>query len=233
MLLDRQPRRRRRGRGARAGARLRTPRRSGRSGVPRCCSVCCSPASGRSHRSLPYAPASTAPADSIPSVTWLLAAMAVCFGLTEGTGIDWSSLHVTEVGQVSPSAGAWGLACVAGFMVVIRLAGDAVVERLGRALVVRLGAAVALCGYLLTAFTGDLWIDPARLVPGRSWRRSRRTPDLRLAGHVGGGRGLALWSSASGTPPSWSAPRSSGSSPRSRACSARCSCRWSRRSVWW
>ena len=44
----------------------------------------------------------------IPAVAWLLAAMAVCFGLTEGTGIDWSSLHVTEVADVSPRARARG-----------------------------------------------------------------------------------------------------------------------------
>ena len=69
--------------------------------------------------------------DPVPAGAWLLAAMAVCFGLTEGTAIDWSSLHVTDVGDVSPSAGAWGLACVSGFMVVIRLFGDMVVERLG------------------------------------------------------------------------------------------------------
>ena len=82
--------------------------------------------------------------------------MAVCFGLTEGTAIDWSSLHVTDVGDVSPSAGAWGLACVSGFMVVIRLFGDAVVERVGRVAVVRFGAVCALVGYGLTAFTSGL-----------------------------------------------------------------------------
>ena len=127
----------------------------------------------------------------IPSIAWLLAAMAVCFGLTEGTAIDWSSLHVTEVGRVGPSTGAIGLACVAGFMVVVRLAGDAVVERLGRALVVRIGAAVALVGYLLTALTSDL----VAILPG--WCLvglgvGLVAPQIYgLAGHVGGGRGLA------------------------------------------
>jgi MFS family permease len=128
----------------------------------------------------------------VPMVAWLLAAMAVCFGLTEGTGIDWSSVHVAEVGHVSPTTGAWGLACVAGFMVVIRLAGDSVVERLGRALVVRVGAAVALCGYLLTAFTSHLW----SILPGWSLVGlgvGLVAPQIYgLAGHVGGGRGLAL-----------------------------------------
>jgi MFS family permease len=128
----------------------------------------------------------------VPSVAWLLAAMAVCFGLTEGTAVDWSSLHVAEVGNVSPSAGAWGLACVSGFMVVIRLLGDIVVERLGRAFVVRAGSACALVGYLLTVFTGSL----AAILVG--WCLvglgvGLIAPQIYgLAGHVGGGRGLAL-----------------------------------------
>ena len=128
----------------------------------------------------------------IPSVAWLLAAMAVCFGLTEGTAIDWSSLHVAEVGDVSPSAGAWGLACVSGFMVVIRLLGDLVVERLGRAFVVRAGSACALVGYVLTTVSTSL----ALILIG--WCLvglgvGLIAPQIYgLAGHVGGGRGLAL-----------------------------------------
>ena len=128
----------------------------------------------------------------IPAVAWLLAAMAVCFGLTEGTAIDWSSLHVAEVGEVSPSAGAWGLACVAGFMVVIRLLGDLVVERLGRAVVVQGGSVCALAGYLFTAFSGELVV----ILVG--WCLvglgvGLIAPQIYgLAGHVGGGRGLAL-----------------------------------------
>jgi MFS family permease len=130
--------------------------------------------------------------EKVPPIAWLLAAMAVCFGLTEGTAIDWSSLHVTDVGEVSPSSGAWGLACVAGFMVVIRLTGDIVVERLGRATVVRGGSACALLGYLLTAFTSGL---PLILL---GWCLvglgvGLIAPQIYgLAGHIGGARGLAL-----------------------------------------
>jgi MFS family permease len=81
---------------------------------------------------------------------------------------------------------------VAGFMVVIRMLGDAVVERLGRALVVRLGALVALCGYLLTAFTSHLGsILPGWCLVGLGV--GLVAPQIYgLAGHVGGGRGLAL-----------------------------------------
>src|SRR4051794_8594063 len=129
---------------------------------------------------------------AVPRVAWLLAAMAVCFGLTEGTAVDWSSLHVTDVGDVSPSAGAWGLACVSGFMVVIRLCGDYVVERLGRAFVVRAGSTCALVGYLFTVLGSTL---PVILV---GWCLvglgvGLVAPQIyALAGHVGGGRGLAV-----------------------------------------
>ena len=129
---------------------------------------------------------------SIPAGVWLLAAMAVCFGLTEGTAIDWSSLHVTDVGGVSPSAGAWGLACVSGFMVVIRLFGDTVVERVGRVAVVRFGAVCALLGYGLTAFTSGL----AVILVG--WCLvglgvGLLAPQIYgLAGHIGGARGLGF-----------------------------------------
>ena len=130
--------------------------------------------------------------EPIPPAAWLLAAMAVCFGLTEGTAVDWSSLHVTDVGQVSPSSGAWGLACVSGFMVVIRLFGDTVVERFGRANVVRGGSVCALLGYLFTAFTSGL---PLILF---GWCLvgfgvGLIAPQIYgLAGHIGGGRGLAV-----------------------------------------
>ena len=118
--------------------------------------------------------------------------MAVCFGLTEGTAVDWSSLHVTDVGGVSPSAGAWGLACVSGFMVVIRLFGDAVVERLGRAAVVRFGSTCALVGYLFTAFFSGLpLILTGWCLVGLGV--GLVAPQIYgLAGHIGGGRGLAL-----------------------------------------
>ena len=92
--------------------------------------------------------------------------------------IDWSSLHVAEVGDVSPSAGAWGLACVAGFMVVIRLLGDLVVERLGRAVVVAAGRSApwsATCSPRSAAASRH----PGGLVPGRPGRRPDRAADLR------------------------------------------------------
>jgi MFS family permease len=128
----------------------------------------------------------------IPLVAWLLAGMALCFGLTEGTAVDWSSIHVTDVAHVAASTGAWGLACVSAFMVVIRLAGDHAVLWLGRRTVVAGGAACAMAGYLLTAFTSAL---PVILV---GWCLvgfgvGLIAPQIyALSGHIGGGRTMAL-----------------------------------------
>ena len=128
----------------------------------------------------------------IPRVAWLLAAMALCFGLTEGTAVDWSSIHVTDVAHVAASTGAWGLACVSAFMVLIRLAGDHAVLRFGRRTVVGGGATCAMAGYLLTAFTSTL---PSILV---GWCLvgfgvGLIAPQIyALSGHIGGGRTLAL-----------------------------------------
>jgi MFS family permease len=69
---------------------------------------------------------------AIPRAAWLLAIMALGFGLSEGTAVDWSSLHVTDVAQVDTETGSLGLVAVSGSMVLIRLLGDRLVGRFGR-----------------------------------------------------------------------------------------------------
>ena len=83
----------------------------------------------------------------IPRMAWLLGAMALAFGLSEGTAVDWSALHVTDVAQVDSTTGSLGLIAVSGFMVVIRLLGDRLVARFGRRNVVRFGGVCAALGY--------------------------------------------------------------------------------------
>lgn len=127
----------------------------------------------------------------IPPVAYLLGAMAVCFGLTEGTAMDWSSIHVTDVLEVDPGTGALGLVAVSAFMVVIRLSGDHLVHRFGHVRVVALGSATAAVGFLVTVLAGSM------LPVLTGWALvglgvGMIAPQIYgTAGHLGGGRVLA------------------------------------------
>lgn len=128
----------------------------------------------------------------IPRMAWLLALMAVAFGLSEGTATDWAALHVTEVAEVDSTTGAIGLIAVSGFMVVIRLLGDRLVSRFGRRAVVRFGASCATVGYATVTVVSGLPL----LVIG--WALvglgvGMIAPQVyAVAGHIGGGRVLAV-----------------------------------------
>lgn len=128
----------------------------------------------------------------IPRAAWLLAAMAICFGIAEGTATDWSSVHVERVVGVSASLGALGLACVATFMVVVRLLGDAIVHRIGRRAAVRWGAAGAVLGYLIGVLAhGMPLVLLGWCVVGAGV--ALIAPQIYgLAGHTGGGRALSV-----------------------------------------
>jgi MFS family permease len=128
----------------------------------------------------------------IPRAAWILGIMALAFGLSEGTAVDWSSLHVTDVAQVSPTTGSLGLVAVSGFMVLIRLVGDRLVSRYGRRNVVRFGGACAALGYGMVTLVSAL---PLLIV---GWALvgfgvGMIAPQVyAVAGHLGGGRVLAV-----------------------------------------
>lgn len=128
----------------------------------------------------------------IPRMAWLLGVMALAFGLAEGTAVDWSSLHVTDVASADSTTGSLGLIAVSGFMVVIRLLGDRLVSRYGRRSVVRFGGVCAAVGYLVVTVVSNL---PLLLV---GWALvglgvGMIAPQVyAVAGHIGGGRVLAV-----------------------------------------
>ena len=128
----------------------------------------------------------------IPRAAYVLGIMALAFGLSEGTAVDWSSIHVTDVARVDSTTGALGLVAVSAFMVVIRLFGDRLVTRFGRRAVVRFGGACAALGYLMVTLVGTLPL----LVAG--WALvglgvGMIAPQVyAVAGHLGGGRVLAV-----------------------------------------
>lgn len=128
----------------------------------------------------------------LPPGALLLGAMAFSFGLAEGTAVDWSSVHVTDVAHVAPSTGALGLVAVSSFMVLIRLLGDRAVAAFGRVNVVRFGGLVAAAGYLVVILGQPL---PVLLV---GWALVGLGVGLvapqvyAVAGHSGGGRMLAV-----------------------------------------
>jgi MFS family permease len=128
----------------------------------------------------------------IPTTAWVLGAMALAFGLSEGTAVDWSSLHVTDVAGVDPTVGALGLIAVSAFMVVIRLLGDGLVARFGRRNVVRFGGVCAALGYATVTLVGTLPL----LVAGWAlvgFGVGMIAPQVyAVAGHLGGGRVLAV-----------------------------------------
>ena len=84
----------------------------------------------------------------------LLGALAFCFTLAEGAGLNWSTVYVTESLRGTEVLGAMALGVFLGAVTLGRLVGDRLVSRFGAVRVFRAGAIVAGVG-----FGGALLVD--------------------------------------------------------------------------
>jgi hypothetical protein len=84
----------------------------------------------------------------------LLGALALCFTLAEGAGLNWSAVYVTDSLGGTEALGAIGLGVFLGAVTLGRLVGDRLVSYLGPVGVFRAGAVVAGVG-----FGGALLLD--------------------------------------------------------------------------
>ena len=84
----------------------------------------------------------------------LLGALAFCFTLAEGAGLNWSAVYVADSLGGTEALGAVGLGVFLGMVTLGRLVGDRLVSRFGPVRVFRAGAVVAGVG-----FGGALLVD--------------------------------------------------------------------------
>ena len=83
-----------------------------------------------------------------------LGALAFCFTLAEGAGLNWSAVYVADSLGTTEALGAIGLGVFLGAVTLGRLVGDRLVSRFGSVVVFRAGAVVAGLG-----FGGALLVD--------------------------------------------------------------------------
>jgi hypothetical protein len=77
----------------------------------------------------------------------LLGALAFCFTLAEGAGLNWSTVYVTESLGGTEALGAVSLGVFLGTVTLGRLVGDGLVSRFGAVRVFRAGAILAGAGF--------------------------------------------------------------------------------------
>ncbi len=99
---------------------------------------------------LPHGAANDGPAFAIPRGIVLVIGM-LCFVmfLAEGAVLDWSAVFLTTIRHMATSLAGLGYAAFATTMTIGRLAGDRIVERLGRRRVVLLGGLCAAAGFVI------------------------------------------------------------------------------------
>ncbi len=97
-----------------------------------------------------------------PRAVLPIGVIGFCAIFAEGASMDWSGIYLRDVTRADPALAAGAFTAFAFTMAVARLAGDAVVRRLGPVRTVRAGGVVAALGSALVVAAGS----PAPAVAG-------------------------------------------------------------------
>ena len=94
---------------------------------------------------------------ALPSLLALLVGMMALFSMIpEGAVLDWSALYLQQELGASVEAAGFAFAAFSATMAVMRFSGDAIRDRLGAVLTLRLSTVVAGTGLLTAAFAGSV-----------------------------------------------------------------------------
>ncbi len=86
-----------------------------------------------------------------PTRAWLLGLMCFVSFMAEGSMLDWSALFLRDVRGIASASAGFGYACFSVAMATGRFSGDPLIARHGPVWAVRVGAGVAVAGFLLVA----------------------------------------------------------------------------------
>jgi MFS family permease len=89
---------------------------------------------------------------------WLLGIMALFCMLQEGIVIDWSGLYLKQELGASLTVAALAAAAFHGTMTIMRFAGDAVRDRLGAVLTLRVSGVIAFIGMLIGGLAPNAYV---------------------------------------------------------------------------
>ena len=86
-----------------------------------------------------------------PARAWLLGLMCFVSFMAEGSMLDWSAVFLRDVRGMAPTSAGFGYVCFSVAMATGRFSGDRLIARRGPVWAVRVGATVAVAGFLLVA----------------------------------------------------------------------------------
>jgi MFS family permease len=101
---------------------------------------------------LPFGARNDGPVFAMPhGIVLFIGTLCFVLFLAEGAILDWSAVFLTSVRHLTAAYAGFGYAAFATMMTIGRLAGDRVVDRLGRDRTVLIGGLVAAAGFVLVA----------------------------------------------------------------------------------